>query len=231
MALKIASWNIRKAVGLDWRRDPDRVLAVLQDMAPDIVLLQEADRRLPPRHPALPLDAVRAAGWITVDADPHTPSIGHHGNAILLRPDLAITGMEPIDLSGLEPRGAVLVRIAGRGTALTLGALHLGLTRRDRRRQIAQVIAASRRIGGQIVLGGDLNEWRGGEDVFALPTGWRMVVPGKSFHASAPVLALDRFLVSEGLAVTGQGVLSRHRGARASDHLPVWIELDPDIAH
>ncbi|WP_226782610.1 endonuclease/exonuclease/phosphatase family protein [Oceaniglobus trochenteri] len=225
MTLRIASWNIRKAVGLDWRRNPTRVLHVLRAMAPDIVLLQEADRRLPPRHPALPLDAVRAAGWNTVDADPRTVSIGHHGNAVLLHPDFATTRIEPLDLPGLEPRGAVLTRIEGRGMALTLGALHLGLKRRDRLRQMAHVIAAAAPLGGPVVLGGDLNEWRPGPEVFDLPPGWTLLAPGKSFHADAPMLPLDRFVLGRGITLHGHGVLPRQQCARASDHLPIWAEL------
>ena len=37
--LRIGSWNIRKAVGLDWRRDPARVLRVLGRMNLDIVIV------------------------------------------------------------------------------------------------------------------------------------------------------------------------------------------------
>jgi endonuclease/exonuclease/phosphatase family metal-dependent hydrolase len=217
--MRIASWNIRKAVGLDWRRDPARVLRVLRRLGADVALLQEADKRLRPRHPALPLEAVRAAGWTWVDADPATPSIGHHGNAVLLRPGVAAREVFPIDLPGLEPRGAVLVRLEG---GLVVGGLHLGLRRADRRRQVAAVAAAAERLGGAAVLGGDLNEW----GALPVPGGWRVTAPGPSFHASRPTLALDRF-VTRGVAVAGAGVTGRRWALRASDHLPVWIEVAP----
>ena len=44
--IRIATYNIRKCVGLDWRRRPDRVIRVLAEIDADIVALQEADRRL-----------------------------------------------------------------------------------------------------------------------------------------------------------------------------------------
>ena len=44
--MRIVSYNIRKAVGLDRRRDPERILAILREVDADIVVLQEADRRL-----------------------------------------------------------------------------------------------------------------------------------------------------------------------------------------
>ena len=45
MQLKIASYNIHKGVGLDRKRDPDRILSVLAEIDADIVALQECDRR------------------------------------------------------------------------------------------------------------------------------------------------------------------------------------------
>ena len=42
--MRIASYNIRKAVGLDWRRDAIRILDVLEEINADVVVLQEADR-------------------------------------------------------------------------------------------------------------------------------------------------------------------------------------------
>lgn len=52
--LKLASWNIRKCVGLDRRRDPRRVAGVLAELDADVVVLQEADKRLGRRPAALP---------------------------------------------------------------------------------------------------------------------------------------------------------------------------------
>ena len=43
--IRVATYNIRKSVGQDWRRRPDRVLAVLSEIDADIVALQEVDRR------------------------------------------------------------------------------------------------------------------------------------------------------------------------------------------
>jgi endonuclease/exonuclease/phosphatase family metal-dependent hydrolase len=42
-ALKVATYNIRKCVGTDRRRQPERILAVLAEIDADIVALQEAD--------------------------------------------------------------------------------------------------------------------------------------------------------------------------------------------
>ncbi|MEN8742954.1 MAG: endonuclease, partial [Phaeobacter gallaeciensis] len=65
--LRLASYNIQKCVGLDLRRQPRRILNVLEDMGARIVLLQEADKRLPPRPAALPHFVLNEAGWQDVD--------------------------------------------------------------------------------------------------------------------------------------------------------------------
>src|SRR5512146_371914 len=44
--ITVASYNMRKAIGTDRRRRPDRVLHVLQEIDADVVALQEADKRI-----------------------------------------------------------------------------------------------------------------------------------------------------------------------------------------
>ncbi|MEP0560820.1 MAG: endonuclease, partial [Qipengyuania citrea] len=41
MQLTFASYNIHKGVGLDRKRDPERILSVLHEIDADIVALQE----------------------------------------------------------------------------------------------------------------------------------------------------------------------------------------------
>ena len=52
--LRVASYNIRKCIGLDRRRDPERTVAVLNEIDADIITLQEADRRVGARASAIP---------------------------------------------------------------------------------------------------------------------------------------------------------------------------------
>ena len=63
MQLTFASYNIHKAVGLDDRRDPDRILAVLHELDADIVAIQEIDRRFGLRESVLPRLALEEHGW------------------------------------------------------------------------------------------------------------------------------------------------------------------------
>ena len=60
MEIKVASYNIHKAVGLDRRRDPERIMAVLREIDADVIALQEVDRRFGTRESVQPRGAVRA---------------------------------------------------------------------------------------------------------------------------------------------------------------------------
>jgi hypothetical protein len=65
--LTLATYNMRKAVGLDRRRDPDRILAVLEEVGADIIALQEADRRTGGRASAVPHELWEGHGhWLPV---------------------------------------------------------------------------------------------------------------------------------------------------------------------
>jgi len=49
----VASYNMRKAIGSDRRRRPDRILDVLNEIDADVIALQEADRRFGERSSAV----------------------------------------------------------------------------------------------------------------------------------------------------------------------------------
>src|SRR5205809_3716753 len=60
--ITLASYNMHKAVGLDGRRDPHRVLKVLQEIDADVVALQEADKRIGGRGSTVPHELIDSHG-------------------------------------------------------------------------------------------------------------------------------------------------------------------------
>lgn len=106
--MRIASYNIRKAVGLDWRRDPLRIIRVLAELDADVVALQEADKRLGARPAVLPEDALFDHTGLRVLNVTNGPSSGWHGNALLVRDGWRIGATERLSLPGIEPRGALI---------------------------------------------------------------------------------------------------------------------------
>lgn len=224
--IRIASYNLQKCVGLDLRRRPDRILNVIADIAAQVVVLQEADKRLAPRMAALPHEMAEAEGWQVVEFGQPGGSLGWHGNAMLLRPGLRVIETQHIELPGLEPRGAVRADLdTGLGPLRVVG-LHLGLVRRYRLLQVAAIMRALARLAPcPTVLAGDFNDWRGGAALDAAAKGVGFVTTGPSFPAPRPVARLDRLALSPDLEALATGV-HRARPARvASDHLPVWADV------
>ena len=220
--MRLASYNIRKCIGLDRRRDPGRTLAVLNALDADVIALQEADRRLGARPSALPPAMIAAeTDFQPLPLAANEVSLGSHGNAILLRKGLRPGALHRIDLPGTEPRGAVAVEI---GDGLRVIGVHLGLLRRDRRRQLAALAAAFDDDMPTVILG-DFNEWRARAGLEPLAGRFRVHAPGRSFHAARPVAALDRIALSDGLELRDAGVAQTAPARIASDHLPVWAEI------
>jgi endonuclease/exonuclease/phosphatase family metal-dependent hydrolase len=229
--ITVASYNMRKAMGTDRRRDPRRTIDVLHELNADVIALQEADRRFGARLSALPLDLLAEhSPYKPVPFDVRPGGLGWHGNALLVRKSAEILDWAALDLPTLEPRGAVMAEIRVRGVALRVVGMHLDLSGLVRRRQVRAVIAQveARRPAMPTVLMGDLNEWmtRGGclrEFLFH----YRIAPTGRSFHSSRPVARLDRIIVSPELRLQACGVHHSAKAARASDHLPIWARIAP----
>ena len=161
MRLRVASYNLHKGRGMTGPHAPERNLQVIADMKPDIITLQEVDFRFGARPEALPRALIREiTGLVPVQMrTTGETSLGWHGQSVLLRPDLAEEAvLRRLPLPGIEPRGALAVRVAG----LTLIGVHLGLARSSRRAQLARLMAKAARLSSNaVMMMGDFNEWRG----------------------------------------------------------------------
>ncbi len=221
--MRIATYNIRKGIGLDRRRNPGRVMDVINALGADIVVLQEADRRLGPRPAALPFRLIEQhSDFEPVRFGESGPSLGFHGNAILVRKGTGVTAITAIDLPGLEPRGAVSVEIGGR---IRISGLHLGLMRRHRRAQIAQLKRALNGIAIPTAILGDFNEWSPSVGLEELEASYMLHSPGRTYHAARPVAGLDRIALSPDISLRDAGVAETRQSRIASDHLPVWADI------
>lgn len=228
-AIKVATYNIRKAVGLDQRRDPARIISVLNEIDADIITLQEVDRRFGARVSALPLAMLEAeTPWTPVPLHFRPAAIGWHGNAILVRKGIEVRRAEPIEMPTLEPRGAVMAELSVAGHALRVIGVHLDLSGLWRRKQIRALLAAidaSPRIMPTVMMG-DFNQWSDSGALSELAFHHhRLVQTPKSFHTARPVARLDRIIVSHEIRVTGADCHISPLAKQASDHLPIWAAI------
>jgi len=228
----VASYNMRKAIGTDRRRRPERTLEVLNELGADVIALQEADRRFGARASALPLHMIEEhSDYKPVRFEGRSGSLGWHGNAILVKKGIEILGGELVHLPSLEPRGAVLADLKRDGAALRVVGMHLDLSGLWRRRQAHAILAhlAARGHDSPTVLMGDLNEWSAqGGCLRDFAHHCRFAECGRSFHTRRPVARLDRIMVMPGLQILASGVHSSATARKASDHLPIWARLAPE---
>jgi endonuclease/exonuclease/phosphatase family metal-dependent hydrolase len=229
MLLKVASYNIRKAVGLDWRRRPERVLDVLNEIGADVVALQEADRRFGSRLAALdPAKVEKLTDYRVIRFAERPQSIGFHGNVILARKSMHVTAARPMALPHLEPRGAAVADLDIGGRLIRVVGMHLGLTRKWRQLQTETIVSELRALEASMptVLMGDLNEPSLKSGVLrAFEQRHTIAAPGPSYHATMPLFSLDRIIVTEDIAINQAGVHSSVLSREASDHLPIWAVL------
>lgn len=222
-ALRLASYNLRKCKGTDGKRAPGRVLDVINSLEADVIALQEADLRLGPRPAALPsrmIDTHTEFTALPVNTSP--VSVGWHGNAILVRKGALVETVHRFDLPGLEPRGSVAVDLPN----LRVVGVHLGLLRSSRQKQLHAIRAHLAKLDDRpTVILGDFNEWSRTQGLDPLRDAFDIHAPGRSFHASRPMAALDRIAFTPALEMRDAGVAETVLSRQASDHLPIWADL------
>ena len=227
--LKVATYNIRKCIGTDRRRDPERVLAVLREIDADVVALQEADRRFGLRVSAIPHHMfLENSDYVPMDFGGRAHGIGWHGNAILVRRGIEVRHAQPLIIPTLEPRGAVVAELRIKGSALRILGAHLDLSGLWRRRQIRAILAHLDAAPHHMptVIMGDFNQWsdRGALSEFAFHH-HRLVKTPPSFHSRKPMARLDRIIVSHDIVVDAADAHNSALAKLASDHLPLWAQI------
>lgn len=239
MRFRLVTYNMHKGIGgVDRRYRPERIIEVLEHCQPDIVLLQEVDANVPrsnrDRQADLFADALgfrHRAFFANVKLRE-----GHYGNAIMSR--FPLSHVDNIDLSiRLKKRRGALVaqchlRFDGQTRTVYLLNVHLGLAGFERsiqvRRLLANDLLSHVHQNTAVIAAGDFNDPRGrlGRRLLG-PAGFHLVTGRtKTFPAIRPMRPLDRVYTRGKLGVV-HSFASRTRVARrASDHLPVVVDLE-----
>ena len=242
MQLRILTYNIHRAIGVDRRFRPERIVNILRHHDADIVLLQEVDEGAPrSRELDLARELAEASGYPFL-AVGHNVSLkkGRYGNATLSR--FPILRERNIDLSVAESwirRGCqhTSIQIAEERTLETFN-LHLGLSARERLKQI-DLLARCHEFGGvattiPMLVGGDFNDWRSLLwPIFTSSLGFNCAVEGRNggrqflatYPSFSPQGALDRLYYRGPLHLQSIRRCRLQVSRVASDHLPVIAEF------
>jgi endonuclease/exonuclease/phosphatase family metal-dependent hydrolase len=228
--IRVASYNIRKCMGLDRKRNPERILDVLNEINADVVFLQEVDRRVGKRASTISRELLKShSDYKAADIAIREHSIGWHGNAILVRTGLEFQNERRIDLPSYEQRGAISAVVLVSGIGVRCVATHLGLLARIRRQQVKKIVSALRTEPNHLptIIGGDFNEWLKSDNCIDLfGENYKSIDPQPSFHSAIPVAALDRIIVSTNIDFLKTGIHYSEKSKIASDHLPIWADLN-----
>ncbi len=232
--IRVVSYNIHLCgVGMDGKRDLARQAEVLRPLRPDIVLLQEVDRRS--LRSGL-VDGARelgeALGLRHHFAKAIPLKLGDYGNAILTRYEVAgeprIIGLP----GGAEHRVALLLPLrvptSDGPREVLVGCVHLDF-RSDAEmapngERLATLLAAETR---PVIFGGDINFRPGSRTVRALEAALArvpMTGPSATFPADRPQVAIDHLFVRPSAFKVREGRVVPE--AMASDHRPVLAELE-----
>ncbi len=256
MKFRILTYNIHKAIGLDRKFRPDRIVAILRHHDADIVLLQEVDRGAPrSNHLDLASHIARALQYEyrAVGMNVFLKK-GKYGNATLSRfpidrqrnIDLTIGWRKrrgaqhtTIHLPGLNSAHAKSDASKATSTPVDIFNLHLGLSATERREQIRRLLD-TKDIGSltddcRCIIAGDMNDWRGvlKRQRFA-PAGFQCATnrrPGsrwsiKTFPAIAPTGGLDKIFYRGPLTLVHAYRSRLKLAMSASDHLPVIADFE-----
>ncbi len=227
MALRLASYNVHRAIGRDRRTDPARILGVIREIDPDVIALQEVEAHDSGGDMLAWLAAetgMRAiAGTTLLRHD------GHYGNGILTR--CAIKATELVDLSfrNREPRGAIAVDLQLNASgSLRVVATHLGLRPAERREQVERLVKLfTWHEQDRSVLMGDLNEWfLWGKPLRHLHRYFDTTPAVATFPAHRPIFALDRLWTHPGSILRELKAHASPLARISSDHLPLVATLD-----
>jgi len=244
--LRVVSYNIHRAIGVDRRFRPDRIVDILRHHNADIVLLQEVDEGVPrSRELDLARELAAAAGFEHY-AVGHNVTLrkGRYGNATLSRYPILRERNIDLTVAARKRRGCQHTRVRidgprGRRHRLEVFNLHLGLSAKERLEQVA-LLSRSKELTGlspgvACLIGGDFNDWRSQLYVPLVDRlGFRSACDGPNPRARPiptypsffPQGALDRIYYRGPLRLEWAS-RGRHDLTRlASDHLPLVADLE-----
>jgi endonuclease/exonuclease/phosphatase family metal-dependent hydrolase len=224
--IRVMTWNIHGAYGRNPRFDLERVIALIERHAPDVIALQEVDSRRPRvAGVADPFEALQAAlGNHGVGAKTITTADGEYGQALISRWPIRNAEVHDISYQEREPRRAIRCDVVAPFGLLRVIATHLGLSMGERRGQARALLGLIRETSLTTVVLGDFNDWFWAGSVRKVLAAQ---LPARSRHRTfpslCPVFRFDRVYCRPVAAL--QSTRTDTTARALSDHLPVIAEI------
>lgn len=240
--LRVMTWNVHSCVGLDGKLSARRIARIIARASPDVVALQELD-----------VGRARTGGEDQAHTIARYLEMEHHfhpaihleeeqyGDAILSRLPMrlvragSLPGFRPD--SRREPRGALWVAVEVDGIEVQVINTHLGLSPRERMRQVEALLGekwlGDPRCRAPVILCGDFNATRSSrvcrrlrqrlDDAQIQLDAHR---PQNTFSSRFPAARIDHVFVDDHIRATGIEIPGSQLARVASDHLPLVATLE-----
>jgi endonuclease/exonuclease/phosphatase family metal-dependent hydrolase len=237
--IRVATYNIHKCRGLDRRTSPERIAAVIIELDPDVVALQEV---LDVQNDRPEFDQARQikntlAGYGWCFGENRRLHGGAYGNMTLSRFPVQVCQNYDVTWRHRERRGCLRTDVVlGKGSVLHVFNVHLGTSFIERRHQARkllsdEVLNGIKRGGPRIVVG-DFNEWTRGLASRLMGEAFEVVEPraflrhARTYPGVLPVFHLDHFYYDKQLSLKSFRLHRSRKALIASDHLPLVAEFE-----
>ena len=226
--MKVVTYNIHRARGMDWKVRPERIVQVLKEIQPDIIALQEvvADQ----------IEYLAKELGLAFVFGSNDTLRGHdYGNLTLSRYPVQRSENYDVSFKAREKRGCLRTDLTVNGGVLHLFHVHLGTSYFERRHQAIRLVSRevihNPELTGPRLLLGDFNEWTRGLVTRLLCANLQTgnlhehVRRKNTYPGMLPFLHLDQIYFDPVLQLKSLTLHRTPRSLIASDHLPLVAEF------
>ncbi|HBQ86401.1 MAG TPA: hypothetical protein DD811_07970 [Syntrophomonas sp.] len=226
--IKIITYNIRNAQGIDGQVNLSRIAEFLEEIGVDIICLQECDKGR--RQSGLVHQARKLAKRLSMNYVYGTVNryfLASAGNALLTRYPIVAHFNHSLPQTK-DPRCCLQVSLDVNRQLCTVFNVHLGLNHRLRMLALSETILPMiTPLKSPVILAGDLNAAQDSPEVGLLSTylhdtfAENIGLQQNSFPANRPREKLDYIFTNAACSPVQSCILE----SQASDHLPVMAEI------
>jgi endonuclease/exonuclease/phosphatase family metal-dependent hydrolase len=227
---RIATYNVHKCKGIDWRISPRRVADVICEASADIIATQEILYSQ--------AEAISNAVDLPFTFGPVREHAGEsYGNAVFTR--FPVLSFERFDLTVRmrEPRECLRVSLSlPQAEILHFFAVHLGTSFFERREQARRLVSSEllgrHDLKGTRIVAGDFNEWTRGLATRLLSEHLKSADVAvhlkrrRTYPGMIPFLHLDHVFYDPAYELRAMNLHRTRLALLASDHLPLIADFE-----
>lgn len=246
MRLKVLTYNIHRAIGVDRRFRLDRIVRILSHYDADVALLQEVDSGVPrSRRLDLASELAYALNYSSYAAG-HNVKLrrGHYGNATLSRYPILFERNIDLTIGSRKRRGCLYTSIqvtleTDRTIPVEFFNLHLGLSFIERVQQIGLLVRSEEfhalDHNRPCLVGGDFNDWRNTLspillDILSFQCSTNCTSGSlraiSTYPSFSPQAALDKIYYRGNIIMLAVHRCRMPISKVASDHLPIIVDFE-----